>query len=60
MCFSSDSSKDMQVVLGGVDIRTEEPDYDQVIPVERAIVHNNYSQTDHGTAHNDVGEVMHL
>ena len=48
----------MQVVLGGVDISTYEPDFDQVIPVERAIVHKNYSQTVRGTAHNDVGEAM--
>ena len=59
-CLSSDSSKEMQVVLGGVEVRREEPDYDQVISVEKAILHNNYSTTPHGTASNDVGEVMRL
>ena len=51
------SSKDMQVVLGGVDIRADE-EYDQIIPVERAILHKDYRRTIYGTAHNDVGEAM--
>ena len=54
----------MQVVLGGVDIMRHE-DQDQVIPVVRAIVHEDYrkSKFSDGTLsalHNDVGEDMNL
>lgn len=45
----------MQAVLGGVDIEKDEV-YDQVIPVERAIMHEEYRQTP-SALHNDVGEV---
>ncbi|KAK9530357.1 hypothetical protein VZT92_011863 [Zoarces viviparus] len=38
------SGVEMQVVLGGVDIEKDEI-YDQVIPVEKAIVHENYKET---------------
>ncbi|XP_047465134.1 hyaluronan-binding protein 2-like [Mugil cephalus] len=38
------SGAEMQVVLGGVDIDRDEV-YDQVIPVENAIVHREYRQT---------------
>nr|XP_033467828.1 hyaluronan-binding protein 2-like [Epinephelus lanceolatus] len=38
------SGLDMQVVLGGVDIEKNEV-FDQVIPVERAIVHEQYRQS---------------
>ncbi|XP_056285103.1 hyaluronan-binding protein 2 [Pseudoliparis swirei] len=38
------SGVEMQVVLGGVDIEKEEI-FDQVIPVAKAIVHENYKQT---------------
>ena len=55
----STGSKDMQVVLGGVDVTTEEPS-DQVISVERAIIHSNYSESENGTASNDLGEAMRL
>lgn len=45
----------MQVVLGGVDIERDEA-YDQVIPVEKAIMHEDYKQTSFAL-HNDIGEV---
>lgn len=45
----------MQVVLGGVDIEKNEA-YDQVIPVERAIVHEEYKESPFAL-HNDVGEL---
>jgi len=45
----------MQVVLGGVDIEKEEI-FDQVIPVAKAIVHENYKQTP-AALQNDVGEL---
>ena len=48
----------MQVVLGGVDIEKAEV-YDQVIPVERAIMHEGYKAT-HFALYNDVGEVLLL
>ncbi|XP_069374181.1 uncharacterized protein [Paralichthys olivaceus] len=38
------SEVEMQVVLGGVDIEKDEV-YDQVIPVERAIMHEEYKMT---------------
>lgn len=44
----------MQVVLGGVDIEKDEI-YDQVVPVEKAIVHENYRESPFAL-HNDVGE----
>lgn len=46
----------MQVVLGGVDIEKDET-YDQVIPVEKAIVHEEYKESPFAL-HNDVGEVQ--
>ncbi|CAJ1081012.1 LOW QUALITY PROTEIN: hyaluronan-binding protein 2-like [Xyrichtys novacula] len=46
------SGVEMQVVLGGVDIEKDEV-YDQVIPVEKAIVHEEYRQTPFAL-HNDV------
>lgn len=46
----------MQVVLGGVDIEKDEV-YDQVVPVEKAIVHEEYKETPFAL-HNDVGEVL--
>lgn len=46
----------MQVVLGGVDIQRDEV-YDQVIPVEKAIVHEDYKQSPFAL-HNDVGELQ--
>lgn len=46
----------MQVVLGGVDIEKDEV-YDQVIPVEKAIVHEEYKESPFAL-HNDVGEVQ--
>lgn len=44
----------MQVALGGVDIEKDEA-YDQVIPVEKAIVHENYNQSPFAL-YNDIGE----
>lgn len=44
----------MRVVLGGVDIQKDET-YDQVIPVERTIVHEGYNQSPFAL-YNDVGE----
>ncbi|XP_056153482.1 hyaluronan-binding protein 2 [Lampris incognitus] len=38
------SSVDMQVMIGGVDLEKDE-EHDQVIPVERAIVHEDYKAT---------------
>lgn len=52
--MSSKSGLDMQVVLGGVDIEKNEV-FDQVIPVERAIVHEQYRQSPFAL-YNDVGE----
>lgn len=46
----------MQVVLGGVDIEKDEV-YDQVIRVEKAIVHEEYKESPFAL-HNDVGEVQ--
>lgn len=46
----------MRVVLGGVDIQKDET-YDQVIPVERAIVHESYNQSPFAL-YNDVGEAL--
>lgn len=47
---------EMRVVLGGVDIQKDET-YDQVIPVERAIVHEGYNHIESPFAlYNDVGE----
>lgn len=46
----------MRVVLGGVDIQKDET-YDQVIPVERAIVHEGYKQSPFAL-YNDVGEAL--
>lgn len=48
------SGVEMQVVLGGVDIEKDEI-YDQVVPVEKAIVHENYRKSPFAL-HNDVGE----
>lgn len=45
---------DVQVVLGGVDIEKDEAS-DQVIPVEKVIVHEHYRETH--ALHNDIGEV---
>ncbi|XP_068439563.1 hyaluronan-binding protein 2 [Clinocottus analis] len=47
-----ESGLEMQVVLGGVDIEKEEI-YDQVIPVEKAIVHENYRATP-SAVYNDI------
>ena len=44
------------MVLGGVDIEKDEA-YDQVIPVEKAIVHPAYRETPFAL-HNDVGKVQ--
>lgn len=44
----------MQVALGGVDIEKDEV-YDQVIPVEKAIVHENYNQSPF-VLYNDIGK----
>lgn len=46
---------DLQVVLGGVDIEKDEAS-DQVIPVEKVIVHEHYRETP-SALHNDIGEV---
>ncbi|XP_040923394.1 hyaluronan-binding protein 2-like [Toxotes jaculatrix] len=46
------SGLEMQVVLGGVDIEKEEV-YDQVIPVEKAFVHEEYKESPFAL-HNDV------
>ncbi len=46
----------MQVVLGGVDIEKDEM-YDQVIPVDKAIVHEEYKESP-VALHNDIGEVQ--
>ncbi|XP_039991868.1 hyaluronan-binding protein 2 [Xiphias gladius] len=46
------SGVEMQVVLGGVDIEKDEV-YDQVVPVEKAIVHEEYKETPFAL-HNDV------
>lgn len=46
---------DMQVVLGGVDLDKAEQ-YDQTIPVQRAIVHENYKESPFAL-HNDIGVV---
>ncbi|XP_062298225.1 hyaluronan-binding protein 2-like [Scomber scombrus] len=43
---------EMQVVLGGVDIGKDEV-YDQVIPVEKAVVHEDYKESPFAL-HNDV------
>lgn len=44
------------MVLGGVDLEKDEA-YDQVVPVERAIVHEGYRQTPFAL-HNDVGKTF--
>lgn len=44
------------MVLGGVDIEKDEA-YDQVIPVEKAVVHEAYNQTPFAL-YNDVGEAQ--
>ncbi|KAK7919565.1 hypothetical protein WMY93_010849 [Mugilogobius chulae] len=49
-CIKNDA--EMQVVLGGVDIEKHEV-YDQTVPVERAVVHENYRQTPFAL-HNDI------
>ncbi|XP_065806110.1 hyaluronan-binding protein 2-like isoform X1 [Labrus bergylta] len=46
------SGVEMQVVLGGVDIEKDET-FDQVIPVEKAIMHENYKESPFAL-HNDV------
>lgn len=46
------SGVEMQVVLGGVDIEKDEG-YDQVIPVDKAIVHEEYKESP-SALHNDV------
>ncbi|XP_019120286.2 hyaluronan-binding protein 2-like isoform X1 [Larimichthys crocea] len=46
------SGVEMQVVLGGVDIERDEA-YDQVIPVEKAIMHEDYKQSPFAL-HNDI------
>lgn len=51
----SKSDMEMQVVLGGVDIEKSEV-YDQIIPVERAHVHEEYKETPFAL-HNDVGKL---
>ncbi|KAM8836591.1 hyaluronan-binding protein 2 [Spinachia spinachia] len=38
------SGVEMQVVLGGIDLAKDEP-YDQVIPVEKAVVHEDFKET---------------
>ncbi|KAK9530358.1 hypothetical protein VZT92_011863 [Zoarces viviparus] len=48
------SEVEMQVVLGGVDLEKDEI-YDQVIPVEKAIVHEDYKKTlNPFVLHNDI------
>uniref|UniRef100_A0A8C2WN27 trypsin n=1 Tax=Cyclopterus lumpus TaxID=8103 RepID=A0A8C2WN27_CYCLU len=47
-----ESGVEMQVVVGGVNIEKEEI-YDQVIPVEKAIVHEDYKET-HVALRNDL------
>ena len=54
-CFSSKAEMEMQVVLVGVDIGKDEV-YDQVIPVERAVVHEDYRESPFAL-HNDVGKM---
>ncbi|KAJ0060352.1 hypothetical protein NL108_010134 [Boleophthalmus pectinirostris] len=49
-CIKNDV--EMQVVLGGVDIERQEV-YDQTIPVERAVVHENYRESPFAL-HNDI------
>ena len=46
----------MQVVLGGVDLEKDEV-YDQVIPVENAIVHEVHRESPFAL-HNDIGEMQ--
>lgn len=46
----------MQVALGGVDIEKDEV-YDQVIPVEKAITHENYNQSPFAL-YNDIGKAQ--
>ncbi|XP_072312992.1 hyaluronan-binding protein 2-like [Eucyclogobius newberryi] len=43
---------EMQVVLGGVDIETHEV-FDQIVPVEKAVVHENYRASPFAL-HNDI------
>lgn len=45
---------EMQVELGGISLDKTE-DSEQIIPVEKAIVHENYRETP-DALHNDVGE----
>lgn len=55
-CFLSDKSKDMQVLMGSLSL--DKPDAStQILPVEKAIVHENYRETT-GAVYNDIGKKL--
>lgn len=55
--FNSDPMvTDMQVVLGGVDLKKHET-ADQTLDVEQYIVHENFTQTNEAL-YNDIGQLL--
>lgn len=52
LCLNSEPNKDMQVVMGGLSMNSEEPTA-QTIRVEEAIVHENYRETP-SAVYNDI------
>lgn len=52
LCLNSEPNKDMQVVMGGLSLDSEEPTA-QTIRVEEAIVHENYRETP-SAVYNDI------
>lgn len=55
LCLNSEQNKDMQVVMGGLSLNTEEPT-EQTIKVAEAIVHENYRETT-AAVYNDIGDL---
>lgn len=54
MCLNSDQSKEMQVVMGGLSLDSDEPTK-QTIQVEQATRHENYRETS-SAVYNDIGD----
>lgn len=55
--FNRDQNKDMQVVMGGLTLSSEEPT-EQTLRVEEAIRHEGYRETPKAV-YNDIGD-LHL
>lgn len=56
VAFNSETTFEMQVVLGGVDIQKNEA-IDQTVGVEDYITHENYEDIDN-VLYNDIGHLL--